>query len=506
MKKFKNILFILVVLFLVVVKVDAADNKYEKVWEKDRATEFDEAYQDVIVVKDGTLVIGNVCKVAGAKDCYALIEKYNNDGEVVWTKEYQDTDTVFYAAVEVEDGYVVLLEDYSVSDLRNYNLVKYSFTGEKVWETTIETGINQSQTGYCVLDYANNLISAVFGDANVYLVNNNGELVKELEMEEESFPIAAMDKNGIYVVRNVINTVDLGFDLVLEVYGNDYSLVKTIVLHDSEYNVETNQLTAIAYADAFEIIDGKFIVAKYDLIEDVSSTLILNDKYEVIKEIKYDSSYIVYEFADAKNGFLSLVNYVHNNGTCPGGAKGIQMDEILNVRDTREDYECGKEYMIVYKHSFTGEEIWKLDLDFNTDNAHIAGKNNLMMVVVNDEDVNYNAHLQKYVGEYEVTTKTDGNGDVEVNRVDGSDEVEFTITPKEGYKLVKVIVTTSSGEKVEFTDNKFTMPNEDVVITVEFEKIPENPNTGLSNPLIVFSGILAIALVGSLVVKKKKFI
>jgi LPXTG-motif cell wall-anchored protein len=50
------------------------------------------------------------------------------------------------------------------------------------------------------------------------------------------------------------------------------------------------------------------------------------------------------------------------------------------------------------------------------------------------------------------------------------------------------------------------MPNEDVVITVEFEKIPENPNTGLSNPLIVFSGILAIALVGSLVVKKKKFI
>ena len=86
------------------------------------------------------------------------------------------------------------------------------------------------------------------------------------------------------------------------------------------------------------------------------------------------------------------------------------------------------------------------------------------------------------------------------------EEIEFSVEPKDGYVLKRVVVTTASGEVVEFKDYKFTMPSENVEIYAEFELLPSNPNTGLSNPLIVFSGILAIALVGSLVVKKKKFI
>ena len=434
MKKVKNILFIVVMLLLVFVKVDAADygstpvlgeTKYKKVWEKTRTTEFDESYQDVIIVLDGTVVVGADCKTASAADCSALIEKYNNDGEVVWSTEYPSAKTEFFSVVETEDGYVALLEDYSVSGFRNFSLVKYSFSGEKIWETTLITGFNSGYIGYCVLSYHNNLISAVFGDASVYLVNNSGELVKELEMSTNSYPLVQMDEKGIYVVRNVVDEETLSADLVLEVYGYDYNLVKSVVLHGSKFDEELADFVEVAIADAFDIIDGKFVIVKYDLVEDFNSTLILNDKYETVKEIKYTSDYRVYENVATKNGFLSLVSYFHNDGTCPKGARGVQTNDILNIHDARGEEVGEEEYMIVYKYSLSGEEVWKLDLDIKTDNAHIAGNDRLMMLVANFGEDDYDAHIYKYVGDYNVTTKTDGNGNNELRNI--SEEFENII-------------------------------------------------------------------------------
>ena len=123
-------------------------------------------------------------------------------------------------------------------------------------------------------------------------------------------------------------------------------------------------------------------------------------------------------------------------------------------------------------------------------------------------DVAYSRIAKYSYPSYNVEVTTDGNGSITSNKVLGTtgEEIEFSVEPKDGYVLKRVVVTTASGEVVEFSDYKFTMPSEDVEIYAEFELLPSNPNTGLSNPLVIFSGILAIALVGSLVVKKKKFI
>ena len=85
--------------------------------------------------------------------------------------------------------------------------------------------------------------------------------------------------------------------------------------------------------------------------------------------------------------------------------------------------------------------------------------------------------------------------------------VEFTITPKEGYILKKVVVTNEFGGVIEFTENKFTLPSADVEIYAEFEKVTvPNPSTGLNNPYVSLGLIAAMATGAFIILKKKKYI
>lgn len=93
---------------------------------------------------------------------------------------------------------------------------------------------------------------------------------------------------------------------------------------------------------------------------------------------------------------------------------------------------------------------------------------------------------------YNIRTKTDGNGTIEViNSAYAEEKISFKITSSKGYTLSKLIVTTDSGEKVEFekgkditnlngivtiNNNLFTMPYDNVTIEAYWEI--ENPDTG----------------------------
>ena len=103
---------------------------------------------------------------------------------------------------------------------------------------------------------------------------------------------------------------------------------------------------------------------------------------------------------------------------------------------------------------------------------------------------------------YEIITKTDGNGTINVTKSSAysGDAVEFTIIPKKGYVLGEVKVTDADGNVVTFTDYKFTMPNSNVTIEVIFNV--ENPET------FAFLGMLFVVFVvtGAMVIvyKNKK--
>ena len=90
---------------------------------------------------------------------------------------------------------------------------------------------------------------------------------------------------------------------------------------------------------------------------------------------------------------------------------------------------------------------------------------------------------------YLITTRTDGNGMVVSSKDKSKSEevIEFTVTPNEGYTLKKVLVTTETGDTLEFNDYKFTMPSDDVEIYAEFEKVI-NPSTGFMLPIAIIIG------------------
>ena len=131
---------------------------------------------------------------------------------------------------------------------------------------------------------------------------------------------------------------------------------------------------------------------------------------------------------------------------------------------------------------------------------------------------------------YRITIKVDGNGKIEAeDTASGNDEVKFKIIPNKGFALRSLRVITDSGEEVEFSeeeliknedgtvsfsDNKFTMPFDNVTIEASWEKIDvpktptsaeatKNPNTAAAMPATycMLFGVLS-AVIG-LVVKKR---
>ena len=123
--------------------------------------------------------------------------------------------------------------------------------------------------------------------------------------------------------------------------------------------------------------------------------------------------------------------------------------------------------------------------------------------------------------EYLIKTKTDGNGTVDVveNSL-GGETIQFKVSTNKGYKLGSIVITTDSGETVEFSEgeiiknddgsfsidkNKFTMPFENVTIQAKFEleSILKNPETG-DKVLFITLILLASTGIGTFIYKKKE--
>lgn len=119
--------------------------------------------------------------------------------------------------------------------------------------------------------------------------------------------------------------------------------------------------------------------------------------------------------------------------------------------------------------------------------------------------------FEEYGFKYIIETKTDGNGTIDSRKttVNGGEEVEFIVSPKEGYVLGAVKVTDTDGNIVTFTDYKFTMPNANVIIEATFipeNSIPENPNTKtFVSYILIFVALTAGLSCYILGEKKRKF-
>ena len=122
---------------------------------------------------------------------------------------------------------------------------------------------------------------------------------------------------------------------------------------------------------------------------------------------------------------------------------------------------------------------------YELDKLTVAGKTATNVTVTDnkftmpDEDVTVTATFKEKEKptpvEHKITIAETTNGTVTANPASAAKdaEVTLTVTPAEGYKLDKLTVAGKTATNVTVTDNKFTMPDEDVTVTATFKKKAE---------------------------------
>ena len=92
------------------------------------------------------------------------------------------------------------------------------------------------------------------------------------------------------------------------------------------------------------------------------------------------------------------------------------------------------------------------------------------------------ANIIKYGIDYLISKETEGMGEVNVNldNAKAGDEITISVTPGDGYRIDKIIVTDKDGNVIKVSGNKFVMPNSNVTVKVIFTNSPlVNPKTGM---------------------------
>ena len=122
---------------------------------------------------------------------------------------------------------------------------------------------------------------------------------------------------------------------------------------------------------------------------------------------------------------------------------------------------------------------------YELDKLTVAGKTATNVTVTDnkftmpDEDVTVTATFKEKEkpkpAEHKITIADTTNGTVKANPASAAKdaEVTLTVTPAEGYELDKLTVAGTTATNVKVTDNKFTMPDEDVTVTATFKKKAE---------------------------------
>lgn len=528
MKKLKNILFVFMALFAGCMVVDAASSEdaYELKWNKKYELDEEETvFYSVIDVGDGTISAGYrwFCEVdnnplSSIEDLkstsycsyVALIVKHDKDGKVVWANDLYDeadgygSDSYVDSLVLANDKiFAVLYEELDYDDEypdesdEYIGLIEFSLDGELEDTTVLVEG---DSIWYCShLSYYNGLIGVAVNNQTL-IYNTNLELVKELDVNL-AYPAIKMNENGIYVVGNDYDDMDI----IAYKFDYNYNKLSSKVLIDYDLESENVNYEIESISD-INFYNGNVVIGTLSWDYDFGNLIILDDEFNVVKKKEYKDSY-PFALVQSRNGLAVLET---NDNVCELSYYGMKDNDLgsalglSGVNDTK-DVSCSSSRYILAKYDGDLNKLWEEELDYYVYNLDRVESG----IVLVGYDYNYVAVIEKYVYEdYIITSTSDGNGEVTSSKtVSASGEIiEFTVTPKEGYELKKVTVTTAYGEVVEFTDYKFTMPSDDVEIYAEFEKNVNNPNTGLSNPYVILGAILVIDGLGYAFLKKKKYI
>ncbi len=399
------------------------------------------------------------------------------------------------------------------------------FTGGDVYYIKKDKDDNQilrkSMDGECTY---HNALFAIVEDEIICLteVYENSEYVPYIAVFDEEL--------------NVLNVQNIS-DIYFESYfanlrsENDKYYVWGNAIYDKEKRMFVNLEEVLEDAPSFDLFlendtDENFYKCLNEVLYDTHYVLF----NEFILEFGDRDDIIHYLYQD---GYLSIVFYDEENDTYgleiyneelkkifTTDVKGIGFPgffikdnrvfifELIYLEEVSENYE-DITYLKMYEYDMNGNLISENNLSTILDSELSAwsgfklwGREIFKVIPVeggflltthtvvsfkdfdptlNEEDtINGNfPTIQKYSFIYNVETKASDSGSIVVDRENSKngEMIRYSVQPKEGYKLDKVLVTDESGKTIEIKDSSFVMPSSNV--TVEAVFVVENPNTGV---------------------------
>ncbi len=414
----------------------------------------------------------------GNKDI--LITKYDNSGNTVFEKKYAgsgiENAIVIFNSFDNKgkhNGYILLLASTStdINTDPGLILVKFSLTGEVIWEyninnyiPSIEPGVFYVQKGKIdsIFSYGSNnsifKIDPLSGD--ILLEKGTGIEVKGITASYDEY--GHMD--GFVIIGHEREQA-LGTIIKYDLEGNEVFRKNHPVA--SYYSSAIASLNEDREYDGYIVVgftEDKNFIAKYDFTGNLVWQDYFSD-YNIGTEYKITENYDNISPIPTQNGYL-----------------------LYSVAGNTYDYD----YILYRKNN--------LSFDRTTKNNLVQ---NLSLKKVR-QDCYSNFTILKYTYQrYKIEGQGSDEGIIVVNTTGYPGEiVKVDVTPRKGYSLKRIVVMTSSGKEVEVSsDGTFVMPDEKVTVLALYNKVT-NPDT-VSACYIVLGIVLLISL-GTLIVTKKK--
>lgn len=503
------ITFALIVLFLV-GNVNAKEELLKFDWAIKQGGAANYLYYDHTIEDGDYYVTASI-----NKNNIGVIRKISNDGKkIIWEDE---NDWGLYLALEQDDNYYYAL--FVATDSDYYNDSYYDVYGN-YYLTRFDKSSGK------LLDYLYLTDDDSLYDGEIY--TKSGKIYVLMRGEnldsQKMFTIISSEKKFNVLEENnyndlsssEINQITDGLYTFLsdELY-DVFSLPSTIRVEnckidestyfcESKSNVDNiSHALRLFYSNAFYINNYVYLVGEYSYLSENGSRKINSDNYSFIMKVNTENKKVEW-LKKAEEGITYFD--VTGNGNYVT-VVGYQDDKNSYIGEER-DSESVKSYIYVYDTNGNLVETHDLATDAKVsrvDITHILkfGSSLVGQAFAYDKNGNISSIVFRYNDIKKVETKVNGNGKIEfIGDCVAGKEIEYSVTPEEGWKLDSVVVKDAKGNIIETKNNKFIMPESDVTIEAKFVINIVNPDTSDFNVFFIV-GIISIFGILLLITSKK---
>ncbi len=464
----KKILFIILLLSIFILPVAAEELPFDFVNEFGLNSN---SWEDINHTKTLKTVDGNYVVSQGN-----FIKLVKPSGEIVWSQELVELPDYDSIDLYIEG------QNLLVAFMANYNphiMVLDLANGEYTTNSQYSGGFFVDKIGdyYIVADYE-----------GLYLYNS------EFETPEKGIELYLLDNNSIFIENNKIYTLTCGRVLGASSSSGSFkagwSCEPYISVLNSNLEVESSKKITndnkIESVESFFKVENDFYVTSKDVFK-------IEANGKSTKVVDSETASTRY-FSGDKVG-----NYIVLGGNTISKECGTTLKERKNVSP------CATPALIsVYDTSFN--HITDLPLIEDTEILQFGKVYNITptekgFLAKWYDDENDTVNVTEYNTKYAVTTKTNGNGEITVNKIRAKDGdlIEITVTPKPGYVLDAMTIIDANGNRITTKNNTFVMPASDVIVEATFSA--KNPNTG---DIAILSITLFALLSAFVLIKQKK--